>query len=246
MVLELSRKTGEGKHAMKRTRAIADVIFAVLIISTSIGQLSQGDAVGSVEGTVLDDAGHAVENAVISIQPEDVQVTGKLMEGRSRKDGKFSIAGVPKGKSFIFAGKPSDGYPDEQYAVFAPKGVALNSIVIEQGKTTADVIVRLPKRGGTITGKIVDFETGRPVLTARIHLYQADDPDRDISTSTNPDGIFNFAVPAIAYKMEVAAPHYKSWDLKQVAESGKDGTMLVPNSSTREIMVRLEKTASSR
>lgn len=202
---------------------------------------AESSSTGAIEGIVLGENGEPAENAMINVQPEDTQLVGKTPAARSSTGGKFLLTGVPAGKNFLFVGNPKEGYPDTQFAVFTPKDLELVLVVVAAGKTTSNVTLRLPPKGGRIVGKIMDNETGAPVVTARIHLFQASAPERDISTSPTLEAKFEFVVPPIAYKMEVNAPHYKAWRFRQTGDSSSGDLLKVAPGATEQIIVRLTR-----
>lgn len=200
---------------------------------------AKANSTGAVEGIVIGESGEPAENAVINVQPADTQLVGKTPAARSDAGGKFLINGVPAGKNFLFAGNPKQGYPDTQFAVFAPKDIPLVPVIVIAGKATSNITLRMPPRGGRIVGKIVDSENGSPVLTARIHLFQASNPERDISTSPTLGAEFEFVVPPIAYKMEVTAPHYRGWRFVQTGDSGSSDLLKVAPGKSEQVIVKL-------
>ena len=216
----------------------------LLLISVAcVGQQTtrnQPPQSGAIKGIVLGADERPVANAIVTVQPEDTNLIGKTPGARSGPDGTFMIKGVPPGKNFVFAGNLKQGYPETEFAVFTPKNALLTAVVVEAGKTST-LTLHMPPKGGRLVGKIIDDETGNPVLTARIHLFQAADPERDISTSPTLGAEFNFVLPPIGYKMEVNAPHYKPWKFAAQSETVSGDVLKVMPGETEEVVVRLKR-----
>src|SRR5579872_3375233 len=109
------------------------VAILLLLSLSGVGRRpdAQSSSVGTIDGLVLDDKNEPVESAMITSQPEDAQLIGKMPVTKSGPGGRFSLSNVPAGKNFLFVGNPKEGYPDTQLAVFTPKGAPLYEVVVE-------------------------------------------------------------------------------------------------------------------
>jgi hypothetical protein len=94
-------------------------------------------------------------------------VTGTLRVTSTDDDGRFSFAGLPADRYTVGASKPP--YLGAVAGARRPARPG-TPVVVGDGETVADVIVRLP-RGASISGVITD-ERGQPATSVRVDLQQ--------------------------------------------------------------------------
>jgi len=130
---------------------------------------------GGIEGQVIDEKGSPISPYVIAV--ESFTKSGDGAEGpavsrqaRTVQDqtGSFLLEKLAPGRYILTAS--ADGRPP----------VHSEPIEVEAGRTTRGVRITLP-RGATLTGKVLDAETRKPVVGAVIAL--------DAATSTNANAI---------------------------------------------------------
>jgi Flp pilus assembly protein TadD len=81
---------------MRRTSTIATIVGLVLWISTSaLAQQDVGQGTGDLHGKVLDRDGKPLQGAIVRVRSNG---TGQVDEGKTNKNGAFSLVGLTQGK----------------------------------------------------------------------------------------------------------------------------------------------------
>lgn len=197
---------------------------------------------GQIAGQVVDKDGRPVDHAMVSILSEECVVIGIAPSAKTDNQGRFLLSGVPVGRNGVFAQKPEAGYPDTTAAIYGDDSVSTPKAVVAAGKTTNDVIVRLGEKAGMIRGEIIDADSLKPVVTARIKISL---PDNDrIMLSIGPDvsGHFSLLAPARPVKFVVSAPGYNSWQYKSASAQDPPGVIHVDSGAKVELSIRIQKT----
>ena len=123
---------------------------------------------GKIEGKVtFPDTGKPVPNAHVYglfIQRSDRSSSIGEASATADKNGKFLLSGLMPG-AYSLVVLTQDGYPEW---VSKPK----ENVTVEEGKTTpgADLVL---SRGGLITGRITEQDTGAPVVDQMVQVQQA-------------------------------------------------------------------------
>ena len=190
------------------------LLVALLILICHSPQLianQDGQGLGRIEGQVVDVDGTPVEGVTVVAQYEG-PIAGMLPTSKTAVDGRFRLESVIPGWVRLTTSKPEDGFPNTMWSV----GVGLNDaqppeVLVSAGETTSGVVVRLGPKCGKLTGTILDASTGKPLLTARLRLAREDMPEGWLTTGPDETGDFLFALPDLAYSLEVTAPHFKPW-----------------------------------
>jgi hypothetical protein len=102
--------------------------------------------------------------------------------------------------------------------------------IVEPGKVTRGLLVRLGEPGGVLAGKILDAQTGEPI-TAVYKLFLPGKPEFFISSSADRKGLFERVVPRIPFLAEVTAPSYRTWQ--------SESPILIPSKSRKELSIPL-------
>jgi D-alanyl-D-alanine carboxypeptidase len=166
---------------MGSTKRRASLWFsAFAMLAACAAPAPTGTSDGSIRGTVIDNAGTAVMNAV-------VEVTGNTQAARTTKS---DAAGV-----YIFANLPAGTYT---LAVTPPAGftigaAATTSVTVASGAQASVprfVLERATDAEGRIRGVITD-NSGTGVTNAIVRLTGNEQPDR--TATTDCDGVYTFA-----------------------------------------------------
>jgi len=191
---------------------------------------------GVVQGRVVDELGKPLAGARVYAEPVDVRdsPTGKLHFVMTKDDGDFTLEQVAPGMNVICASKEEAFYPDTGAAALATDLTALPRVRVKEGGLTPGVTVVLTK-GGKLTGSILNSLNGEPVKNSRIRLSRSDDPRLYISTGPDEQARFQFVVPSKAFRLQVTAPGYKTWN-----SDDHGAAILVQPESTKELSIRLQ------
>ncbi|WP_270182938.1 carboxypeptidase regulatory-like domain-containing protein [Alkalihalobacillus sp. CinArs1] len=129
--------------------------------ATTLTNLSLTGIPASLSGTVLDENGQPLKNAVVKI----IDVNGVVI-GTSAVDenGNYSIGGLKPGTYRILASAPGTSAPD---VGSASTGV---SLVAEQNRVVNFVLRLNP---GRISGMVFDEVTGNPVVGANVNILDS-------------------------------------------------------------------------
>jgi Carboxypeptidase regulatory-like domain len=172
---------------------------------------SKPQGFGAVQGRVVDAEARPIVSAKVYVEPIDQPTWGKVRYAVTAANGEFSLADVPAGQDMIFAVKQDDFYPDTRLSVLAEDPGKLTRVLITKDAITRDVTVRLGPKGGKLQGRIVDNETGDPIVNSRIRIVRPENPRLFVSTGPDEQGNFEFVLPSVPLRIEVSAPNYKTW-----------------------------------
>lgn len=167
---------------------------------------------GAVEGRVIDAEAHPVSGAKVYATHGGGSL-GRPPSTYTDDKGKFLLSPVPVGRNTLHASKETEGYPDTFFAFYdqGPEGIIevnIHDKTVEQG-----VVVRLGPKGGRLRGKILDAETGRSLVGARIVLARVDDSNKFLNFGPDsPDGRFSVVVPPVRFRLRVSAKGFEDWD----------------------------------
>jgi hypothetical protein len=143
-------------------------------------------SLGRIRGLVVDPSGAPVD--AFSVQP---QPQAKLSDTKRRPkartfnvgDGSFEYSGVPDGAYTVHVRCPA-------YAVATVEGVQVTAgDIVDLGRIVL-------QEGGTISGQVIEAETGRPVAGASVRVAGArflPNQQGKSTAVTGPDGSFSFA-----------------------------------------------------
>lgn len=153
---------------------------------------------GTVAGSVVDDAYNVLSDVQVTIVDENgknaVDVNGDPVSvDRTSPEGAFLVKDLAPG-TYTASVEESDTH----------KEASTDFKVSTDGPTDAIEIIaqRLP---GKLSGKVVDAETGEPVLNAKLS-YVKEGEDSGHSLSLNPEGIFGEEIPAGEYTLRIESP----------------------------------------
>src|SRR5947209_6725587 len=114
---------------IKMLRVASCAIVLVSVIGTAQNQPPITNRYGIVQGTVVDETGRPVANAIVYIYR-----TGRSPSTTTDKDGKFLLALEDAGIQRVFAYKESDGFPNPIWSFYSAVD-RLNGFPIVNAKT---------------------------------------------------------------------------------------------------------------
>lgn len=191
---------------------------------------------GSVGGTVLDDKGVPVSDARVYDEPIGTVRIGKDHFVLTDQAGRFLLEDVPVGKTMVIAIKTEAGYPDSRYAVYTSNEV-LPIVQVQAAHTTSPVVVKLPAKGGVLTGEIVNSRSHLPVPNSRIALSRVDHQGWFIETDPEGDGSFAFTIPSKPFHLQVSARGFKTWMYEESKYSKNHSPLII--GSERKVRVTI-------
>ena len=159
---------------------------------------------GIVTGTVRDETGRPVREAVVVLDAETTP-----MRARTGPDGRFRIEGVPAGRHELQVVRI--GFRPHRSTIAVPENGVDVSVTLVQAPILLDTIaVRVSRTGihGLVTTRGMSLlpHDPRPLRGAIVEVL--DSPNR---VSTSPDGRFSFgALPEGAYSLLVRLDRYQS------------------------------------
>jgi|SRR5579859_562 len=220
-------------------RTVVVLLLLSTLTAAQTDPSQKQDGFGAVRGQVVDGHGRPVEGAVVSSEPTDGVVQGIVRNVTTNENGEFYLDRIPAGEYMVLASKVTAFYPDARFAFFGAGMGEFPTVHISAGQTAQDVIVRLLQKGARLSGAILDAETGKPVITSRIHFMRQDPPHLSFATSPDEHGRFDLVVPVQPFVMEVSAPCYRTWS------PGSTGVLLLQPESVKEESIKLQREAQS-
>jgi len=175
-----------------------------------------------VSGTVTDSAGGSLPHAFVEALPlrtsDDRGTVGDRANPWTPADaeGKFSFV-IPPGRYRIRGKDELDGYPDPVYWLNADSSAIFPEMTIAENGIT-DVHVVLGKRGGLLSGEVIDRSSRHPVPNAKVTFRDAHNADAYVEVFADKDGRFQFAVPGKPILVSASAAGHKTGKLDGGAE----------------------------
>src|SRR5262249_16172783 len=146
----------------------------VFLVLTSLAARTDCGGTGRVQGRVVDKDGNSVVGAEVTILSEECVVVGIEPSAKSQSNGSFELNNVPIGRVGVYASKPKAGYPDTRFAIYSIEPESVAKVVVRHDEVTSGVTVSLGAKAGTIFGAVLDRETLKPILSARLVLSKTD------------------------------------------------------------------------
>ncbi len=222
---------------MTRLRPLGVFWFCLLFVPAFARDKCAGQ--GQITGQVVNEEGMPVSDAAVSILSEECVVVGIAPVAKTDERGRFSLSGVPVGLNGVYAQKTESGYPDMTAAIYGDGAFPAPKVVISAGATTSNVVIHLGKKAGVVRGEIIDVDTLKPVITARIKISL---PDNDrIMLSMGPDsaGHFSLLMPVKPVRFVVSAPGYETWQYSEREETS--GVIRVESGANVDLSIRIHK-----
>jgi hypothetical protein len=137
--------------------------LAALVVLTCASFLAQDSKrAGIIRGIVLDATDQPVEDARVKANFTG-GFSGIVPSARTDKSGHFVIQRLVWGEWYVTASKEQEGYPDESNAFYSGIGSIPATVDLGANNPEQFVTVHLGQKAGSISGRIADAETGKPV-----------------------------------------------------------------------------------
>jgi hypothetical protein len=164
-----------------------------------------------VVGTVTNSEGVSVAGSLVGafpISPRGGGVVGDRPNpwASTDADGKFSIS-LPPGYYRIRAKNEKDGYPDPIYWLSADPTAIFPEITVGT-KEVSDVHVVLGKRGGVLSGELIEQGSLTPIPKGKVTLRDANNPNAYVEVFSDKGGHFHFTLPSKPIAVSASATGY--------------------------------------
>lgn len=214
------------------------VILLSFCLSLLAGLVSTQDtrvtAFGSIEGVVRDLNGTPIPMAsVYAFHETDFT---KRIRTTADTNGKFALQNVPIGTVYVHAYKESDGYPDAFFSFFSTNKNSWQTVRVESGRATSNVVIELGPKYATLD-LVIQNENGEPV-GATLTFVRDDDPSRPYSLGSNSR--LSLLVPPVPFRLKVEAKGYEPWDYK-ATRTGRVASIRPQSGQTVSVIARLKK-----
>jgi len=209
----------DGDQLMNKTARMVAMALAI-ISSNSSGAVETP----SVSGVVVDSAGVEVAHALIEAMPRPSDGGSGIVGDRPNPwiqadgHGRFGLT-LPAGRYKIRAKDEAGGYPDPVYLLNTDQTANFPEISVGQADIS-DVRVVLGKRGGVLSGKLLDHSSRAPIFKGKITISDARNPDAYVEVFADAQGNFQFAVPAKPIIVSATAAGYKTSGGTELTLSG--------------------------
>ncbi|MDX6528971.1 MAG: large repetitive protein [Blastocatellia bacterium] len=163
---------------------------------------------GSIKGYVLDSRGNPMVGATVHARKTDFE-KGLLPSTTTDVEGYFLLEGLEPGEYVVYAGKASQGYPEDLAALYSDSVSRSNTIV--NGSSGSDLVLKLRQPLGQLTGRIVDIRTRRAIRFASITVRSIENPSNYLETGPDEKGRFRLLRPRIPFNLTISASGYRTW-----------------------------------
>jgi Carboxypeptidase regulatory-like domain len=211
-----------------------------LLIAVAI-HLAQGisSAQEKVVGTVTNSEGASVAGSLVGAFPSASKPDGSVVGDRPNPwattdaDGKFTIS-LPPGHYRIRAKDEADGYPDPIYWLNADPTAKFPEITVET-KDVSDVHVVLGKRGGVLSGELIEQGSHAPIAKGKVTIRDARNANAYVEVFSDKGGHFRFTVPSKPLAVSASAAGY------QAASFAGGAAITLLSGEHEEIVIELPK-----
>lgn len=196
------------------------IMVAVLVQGKASAQAGNG----AIRGIVIDIAGQPVEKGKVTVDPIDGKVQASIVHSvESNREGRFEITGLALAAYKVFAMKEDDGYPNTMLAFYS--GNKFTTVNLSRGTASANVILTVGPRAGTLVVSVTDTETGGPI-DATLTMRRSDNPSLWMSTSVRSGS--RVLVPSeTSVSIEAFAADHEKWYLP-ASDKGSEALRLMP------------------
>jgi hypothetical protein len=172
-----------------------------------ISALSSAAQSGVIRGTVVDEAGRAIQAAKVRAELHGVPMAKAIRYVETDKNGAFAIDRLAYGVYDVNGKKEEDGYADTSIGFYADKPLA--SVHLSPDHPVAIVTLKFGPRAATLSGTVRDARTRKPV-PAVLTLRHTDNPRNFLAGGVGP--VFRTLIPASTeVTVEVSARGYEPW-----------------------------------
>jgi hypothetical protein len=213
-----SRQVRPGEMLMMPTLRFSPMLLLfVSVLSYNLFAQTPKEATATIAGLVTLN-GEPVRGVTVTLQLQNPTGFDSTPPPRAKTDagGRFRITGVPAGQYILGALAPAFVAENDQPLAFAYR-LQGKTVNVANGETIENVELKL-KRGGVITGRVIDAQ-GEPVVETNVQLNRV--VERNTSAIQGPlpppmnmgayrtddRGVYRlFGLPAGKYKISVGLP----------------------------------------
>jgi hypothetical protein len=164
---------------------------------------------------------------------------GRRFSTYTDKHGEFYLDPVEPGTNEVYTAKEDEGYPDSASPFVNP--ATIPKVLVREHQVTRGVEIKLGPKGGKLVVRIVDATSNKPIETATLVLFAADNPANSFSSGPNkPHGQFQFLVPSVPLRIKISAPDYEDWRYKEENASAEPGKILLSPGSVKGLIILLQ------
>jgi hypothetical protein len=186
------------------------VLLAATVLTLCLPSFAQRSTVGTITGTIFDDAGNPVEGATAYALNVD-GTSGMLPQAVTDKAGHFVIRRLQFGGYTVVPGKPEAGYPPLHEAFYAGFDSSQPEVFISADKPSAVASLKLGKQAGWLGGEVRDDANGNLIETCS-ELTRKSNPRLSFGGAGAVSGTFRLLIPSdTPVTLKVWAWGYDPW-----------------------------------
>ena len=212
-------------------------VLVVVILGMGICASAQSAAPisGTIQGTVIDANNAPLTGATVTVrQIASAQQTSRSVASTDSL-GRFQISNLGVGTYIVTASKYSTGM-ENPHAFVAPE-TSFTVLAIVPGVPTAQIVLRLGKEIGFVSGQIKDSVSGAPVV-AQIDITVVSSGVHWMSAAIPPN--CTIPVPSDAgLAVQISAVGYQPWLYSNVPGQSASA-LLVHRKETKALQVTLQ------
>ena len=186
-------------------------VLSWFILLAGAGSTLAQESLGAIKGSVRDLRGNPVGGATVYAYDTARMAGGFIrLTTVSGSDGKFVLRRVPPGSYGVHAYKESEGYPDTFFAFFGTSNKKAWRTLHVLPAATVNVVLELGPKYARLKVSIRN-ELGVPV-SGGLSFRKTGDSTPSYSVGVN--GESELLVPPVAFRFEVSANGYQTWQSK--------------------------------
>src|SRR5262245_22618789 len=185
--------------------------FGLALVSclTAFGEEPPRRFSNVVEGQVLSLEGSPIPEAdVIAVA---IGAWDRVSRVRANREGQFSLRLDHPGRYVILAKQEKEGYAGVFNPAWGVPAVPPPEVLVDAYTTRHSVVVRLGPKLGRFIARVVDMETGHPVLAGHVELQVRSDHGAFARETPYSDGRFELVLPPRLFSLKVTSPGYQDW-----------------------------------
>ena len=233
------------------------------MLVTSLAMISERDLthaqqrVMSIAGSVTYPDGRPATGASVYRSRSD-NPTGLQGGAISQEDGSFALNDLEPGIAYdLCASKTEEGYLDPFFLPFGlPVGGQCRQVVLRPGVNPGKVMLKLSKKSGKLSGRLIDSRTRRSVSGGKVTLYRPLKLERDmwvlvdpksatwvpsVAQETDASGKFSFSnLPEGLFFLRVEAAGYRNWFHRNQSTPSFARPLQIRSGETRSVVAALQ------
>lgn len=195
---------------------IAGLLVPVLLLVSAAAQTQPEALQGMIHGTVIGQDGMPAAGITLAAQRRDLPSGGPARHAVADKSGNYCFEKLPLGKYLVIADDEKRGYAS--YST-APHGTEKTQVTLTVDNPEAELSFQLPPRGGFLSLKLIDAETGALIPAIDLTVTNADASRSLVFREESPPGYVGSAADRATnipsnrdLLLHVSAKGYREWD----------------------------------